>query len=233
MSLRLHASRVSAWLCAALCVAILSVAPLCCGFAQAADADTLRLNAAGLVEPVLKARTLVLDVRYATTNNFTGQKVYPSARCFLRADISQRLANVQALLRRQGLGLKIYDCYRPFSVQELFWRIMPDNRYVLEPLRRNGVIVKSSRHNSGAAVDVTLVDAQGRELPMPTGYDDFSEAAHRDNTTAPAEALRNSKLLEQAMTAQGFLPLETEWWHFDGPGWQEYAPLDLPLPQDR
>ena len=229
---RSHASRAAVWLLAALCVVTLPVAPLRIGFAQTADADTRQLNAAGLVEPVLAAPTLVLDIRYATTNNFTGQKVYPSARCFLRADISKRLANVQALLRRQGLGLKIYDCYRPFSVQEIFWRIMPDNRYVLEPLRKNGVYVKSSRHNSGAAVDVTLVDAQGHELPMPTGYDNFSEAAHRDSKKASAEARRNSELLEQAMTAQGFLPLDTEWWHFDGPGWQEYAPLDLPLPHD-
>lgn len=201
--------------------------------AQAAAAEAGRLNAAGLVEPVLQDSTLVLDIRYATTNNFTGQKVYPSARCFLRSDIAKRLGAVQVLLRRKGLGLKIYDCYRPFSVQEIFWRIMPDERYVLEPVRKDGALVKSSRHNRGAAVDVTLVDAQGRELPMPTGYDDFTEAAHRDSTKSSLLARRDSALLERVMQSQGFIPLPTEWWHFDGPGWEAYPPLDLPLPPDR
>lgn len=204
-----------------------------CASALAADTDLARLVSAGLVEPQSLDATLVLDIRYATADNFTGQAVYPSARCFLRADIARRLALVQAGLRRQGLGLKIYDCYRPFSVQQLFWSIMPDERYVLEPKREDGVMVKSSRHNRGAAVDVTLVDAQGRELPMPTGYDDFTEKAHRGATSASAIARGNSKTLERAMQAKGFEPLPTEWWHFDGPGWQGYEPLDLPLPAER
>ena len=201
--------------------------------AFAEDQDVRRLNDAGLVEPSGQDPTLVLDIRYATTNNFTGKKVYPSARCFLRSDISRRLTAVQAQLRSQGLGLKIYDCYRPFSVQEIFWRIMPDERYVLEPVRKDGQLVKSSRHNRGAAVDVTLVDRQGRELAMPTPYDDFTDKAHRGSPLASAEASKNSLALERAMQSQGFIPLPTEWWHFDGPGWEDSPPLDLPLPKDR
>jgi beta-N-acetylhexosaminidase/D-alanyl-D-alanine dipeptidase len=200
--------------------------------AHAQEAETKRLNEAGFVEPVRLDPSFVLDIRYATTNNFTGQKVYPSAHCFLRVDISKRLQNVQALLRRQGLGLKIFDCYRPFSVQEHFWSIIPDERYVGKPVRKDGVIVQSSRHNRGAAVDVTLVDRNGRELPMPTGYDDFTDAAHRDKAKPGSVAAHNSKLLERAMVSQGFIPLATEWWHFDGPGWEGYPPLDLPLPVD-
>jgi beta-N-acetylhexosaminidase/D-alanyl-D-alanine dipeptidase len=187
------------------------------------------LRQAGFVEPTSLDASFVLDIRYATSNNFTGRQVYPSARCYLRADIARRLVAVQAALRKQSLGLKIYDCYRPFSVQEQFWKIMPDGRYVLEPQRVNGAIVKSSRHNRGAAVDVTLVDDKGAELAMPTGYDDFTEAAHRDSPAGP-EAKKHSLLLEKAMEAQGFIPLSTEWWHFDGPGWESYEPLDLPLP---
>ena len=205
---------------------------LLCAAAFAADPATERLRSAGLVEPSGLDASLVLDIRYATENNFTGKRVYPSARCFLRQDIAKRLVAAQADLRRQGLGLKVYDCYRPFSVQEVFWRIMPDERYVLEPLRKDGVMVKSSRHNRGAAVDVTLVDAQGRELPMPTAFDDFTEKAHRNSSAASPEARRNSTTLERAMQAQGFDPLPTEWWHFDGPGWQGFEPLDLPLPAD-
>jgi len=208
----------------------LVMALLLLGSAEAADQQTQQLQAAGFVEPTSLDPSFVLDIRYATTNNFTGQKVYPSARCFLRDDISRRLAMVQKLLRKQGLGIKIYDCYRPFSVQEVFWSIMPDERYVLEPSRKDGQIVKSSRHNRGAAVDVTLVDGTGRELVMPTGYDDFTDAAHRDSTKASPEARKNSLLLEKAMVSQGFEPLSTEWWHFDGPGWESYPPLDYPLP---
>lgn len=197
----------------------------------AADCADLALQAAGLLEPTRLDKSLVLDIRYATENNFTARQVYPSARCYLRQDIARKLVKVQELLHRQGLGLKVYDCYRPFSVQEQFWRIMPDERYVLEPVRKDGVIIKSSRHNRGAAVDVTLVDLRGRELPMPTEFDDFTEKAHRNSPDASTEALKNSQLLEKAMVSQGFDPLPTEWWHFDGPGWREYSPLDLPLPQ--
>jgi len=198
-----------------------------------ADSADQALQAAGLVEPTQLDGSLILDIRYATDNNFTGKQVYPSPRCYLRQDIARKLVKVQELLHRQGLGLKVYDCYRPFSVQEQFWRIMPDERYVLEPVRKDGVIIKSSRHNRGAAVDVTLVDMQGRELTMPTGFDDFTEKAHRNSTYAPADALKNSRILEKAMASQGFEALPTEWWHFDGPGWQEFSPLDLPLPQGK
>lgn len=213
-----------------LCVLLGLLGP--CFPGLAGGAQELALHDAGLVEPSRLDTSIVLDIRYATDNNFTGQKVYPAARCYLRAEVAERLLKVQAALRSQGLGLKVFDCYRPFSVQERFWSIMPDERYVLEPVRKDGVIVKSSRHNKGAAVDVTLVDARGLELPMPTGYDDFSVKAHRDDASASPQARKNSLLLEKAMAAQGFEPLATEWWHFDGPGWQQYPPLDLPLPSE-
>lgn len=198
--------------------------------AIAADSAEQALQTAGLVEPTRIDGSLILDIRYATDNNFTGRQVYPSARCYLRQDIAARLVKVQKLLHRQGFGLKVYDCYRPFSVQEEFWRIMPDERYVLEPVRQDGEMVKSSRHNRGAAVDVTMVDRKGRELPMPTEFDNFTEKAHRNSVAASSTARKNSRILEKAMISQGFDPLPTEWWHFDGPGWQEYPPLDLPLP---
>jgi beta-N-acetylhexosaminidase/D-alanyl-D-alanine dipeptidase len=197
-----------------------------------AEREDQALQSVGLVEPTRLDNGLVLDIRYATANNFTGRQVYPSARCYLREDIARRLVRVQTLLKRKGLGLKVYDCYRPFSVQEQFWKIMPDERYVMQPTRdEDGRMVKSSRHNRGAAVDVTLVDTQGRELPMPTEYDDFTDKAHRGSPASSVEAHKNSDILERAMVSQGFEPLPTEWWHFDGPGWQGFPPLDLPLPQ--
>lgn len=163
-----------------------------------------------------------LDIRYATTDNFTKTKVYDEARCFLRPDVARRLSRAQTELEAQGLGLKVYDCYRPLSVQRKFWALVPDERYVADP-------AKGSRHNRGAAVDLTLVDAAGRELPMPTGYDDFTPKASPDATDLPADVIRNREILKRAMLRQGFTPFPTEWWHFDAPGWEKYPVLDVPF----
>jgi D-alanyl-D-alanine dipeptidase len=167
-------------------------------------------------------RTLVLDIRYATPDNFTGKTIYPAARCLLRRDAALRLLLVQENLRKKGYRLIIYDCYRPISVQERFWKILPDERYVADPL-------KGSRHNRGGAVDVSLADSTGKPLPMPTGYDDFSEKAGRDYMQLPPEALKNRRILEEAMKEQGFDPFPTEWWHFDAPGWERYPISDFPI----
>ena len=153
--------------------------------------------------------TIRVDLRYATAQNFTGQVVYPpSARCYLRARVAQRLQAVQRDLATQGLGLKVFDCYRPLSVQRRFFALVPDERYVANP-------AKGSRHNKGAAVDLTLVDSAGVELAMPTPFDDFSERAHRDYSALPQVAIDNRACLEAAMVRHGFVPLPTEWWHFD------------------
>ncbi len=114
-----------------------------------------------------------LDIRYATTNNFLKRKLYPIAKCALRSSVAQKLALVQTDLEKIGLGLKVYDCYRPFSVTKQMWEFLPDPNYVANPAR-------GSRHNRGAAVDLTLVDRTGKELEMPTPYDDFTKKAHRD-----------------------------------------------------
>lgn len=116
---------------------------------------------------------IVLDIRYATTNNFLGQKIYNEPRCLLRWAAAKRLIRVQEALKEQGLGLKVFDCYRPPSAQRKMWAIKPDPNYVANP-------DKGSRHNRGMAVDLTLVDANKQELVMPTGFDDFSLRAHRD-----------------------------------------------------
>jgi D-alanyl-D-alanine dipeptidase len=158
---------------------------------------------------------VVLDIRYATTNNFTGKKVYDSANCLLRASTARKLSDAQRELEQSGLGLKVYDCYRPLAVQRKFWSLVPDERYVANP-------AKGSRHNRGAAVDLTLVDRNGQELPMPTPFDDFTDKAHRDYTQLPPEALKNRALLEQVMTRHGFVGLPTEWWHFDDADWPSY-----------
>lgn len=170
---------------------------------------------AGFVDIATVNARIRLDIRYATTNNFTHQKVYDAARCVLREGTARKLDDVQQDLERMGLGLKVFDCYRPLEVQRKFWAILPDERYVADPS-------KGSRHNRGAAVDLTLVTAGGQELQMPTAFDDFSEKAHRDYQTLPPAAIRNRALLERVMKKHGFIPLPTEWWHFDDADWRKY-----------
>ncbi|MEO8602345.1 MAG: M15 family metallopeptidase, partial [bacterium] len=140
-----------------------------------------------------------------------------------------RLVRVQRRLAAAGMGLLVWDCYRPFSVQERFWALVPDARYVAQPQRRDGQPVAGSKHNRGAAIDLTLVDAQGRALPMPSAFDDFSPRAHRDAATANPTQRVNARRLAAAMVREGFAPMATEWWHFDGPDWQRYPLADLPL----
>jgi D-alanyl-D-alanine dipeptidase len=160
-----------------------------------------------------------IDLRYATANNFVGKAMYRVNKCFLRREVAERLSKVQEDLEALGLGLKIWDGYRPLAVQKEFWRLVPDERYVASP-------VKGSRHNRGAAVDLTLVDRDGKELEMPTEFDNFTEDA---GAYAPCSerAAENRKLLQRMMKAHGFEIFPTEWWHFDATGWEKYEVLDL------
>jgi zinc D-Ala-D-Ala dipeptidase len=181
------------------------------------------LNGQDLVDALRLIPDLKLDVRYATANNFTKQQVYDSAKCFLRAEVAQQLAKVQTDLKKRGLGLLIYDCYRPLAVQRKFWAIVPDDRYVANP-------AQGSRHNRGAAVDLSLVDKNGKPLEMPTDFDDFSEKAHRDYSRVSRKARKHRQWLQDAMQKHGFVGLKTEWWHFDFGDWKRYPLLDIPIP---
>ncbi len=175
-----------------------------------------------LVDAKAGSPSLILELRYATDNNFLKRRLYPKARCLLRLPVAHALADVADDLRKEGLRLKVFDCYRPLSVQKQLWAILPDERYVADP-------AKGSRHNRGAAVDVTLADLAGQELPMPTAFDEFSERAHRDFRALPPEVIQNRERLETVMRWHGFTGLPTEWWHFDYQGWDRYPVLDLPL----
>ena len=179
-------------------------------------------NWARLVDIRTVNRNIRLDIRYATANNFLKRKLYTVAKCALRSSVAQKLALVQTDLEKIGLGLKVYDCYRPLSVTKQMWEFLPDPNYVANPAR-------GSRHNRGAAVDLTLVDRTGKELEMPTPFDDFTTKAHRDYAGGSAESRKNRQLLEDAMKKQGFIGITTEWWHFDSEDWQKFAILDVSL----
>ena len=164
---------------------------------------------------------LLQEIRYATTYNFTGFKLYPFPAAFVHEDLIPALQKVQEELAAEGLGLKIYDGYRPLSVQAKLWEILPDERYVSDPLKSKG------RHTRGVAVDVTLVDRYGNELRMPTPYDDFTERAHRFSNKWSEEERRNSLKLEAVMKRNGFAPFPFEWWHYDFRDGEKYPPLNI------
>lgn len=165
-------------------------------------------------------KNIILDIRYATKDNFLNEAVYQTARCFLVEEAALKIDSIQSELEQQGLGLKIFDGYRPYSVTKKMWKILPDDRYVANP--ENG-----SRHNRGAAVDLTLVDSTGAELEMPTAFDDFTEKAAHSFQGLPDHVKENRALLKSMMEAYGFTAIKSEWWHYDLKNYQKYPILDL------
>lgn len=151
---------------------------------------------------------IVVDLRYATENNFTGEVIYDFSEAWLRYGTVKKLMQVQQELRQYGMGLKIWDGFRPTAAQFRLWEICPDSRYVANP--NNGF----SSHSRGGTVDVTLVYTDGTELMMPTGYDDFSTLADRNYSDCDPEAAANAKFLEEIMVKYGFKPYTAEWWHY-------------------
>lgn len=171
----------------------------------------------------LSTLDIPLDIRYATPNNFMKQTLYPVAKAYLRAPAARALADVDRELAARGFGIKVFDGYRPYRVTEAMWEPIKNPDYVADP-------AKGSRHNRGAAVDLTLIDrATGTELPMPTAYDDFTTRAAHEFSELPADVLANRALLREVMTKHGFEPLPSEWWHYDFAGWREYELMDVPL----
>lgn len=180
-------------------------------------------DAGGFVRLGVGSDGFAVDLRYATADNFTHRQVYPQAVCVLRRGTAEKLRRANAIFRQKGCRLKIWDAYRPLSVQKLFWNILPDNRFVANPATGGSI------HNRGCAVDVTLVGADGRELPMPSGFDCFTPAAYRDNPDMSPRARKNLARLTRVMAACGFETLDTEWWHYVDSERRRYPVADVPL----
>ncbi|MGV3541270.1 MAG: M15 family metallopeptidase [Rufibacter sp.] len=168
---------------------------------------------------------LQLDIRYATSNNLMGQPMYERAGAYLSLPAAKALKAVQQELNQQGVGLKIYDAYRPYAVTVAFYEKVKDTVFVASPYR-------GSRHNRGCAVDLTLIDLKtGKELKMPTPFDEFSPQAHSAYAKLPKKVLKNRKLFQEVMLKQGFQIYPDEWWHFDFEGWRNHPVMDIPFQQ--
>lgn len=184
-------------------------------------------RAADLVEIVKLDPAIHLDVRYATPDNFTGRPVYREARAYLQRPAAEALVRVNRALAPLGYGLLVFDGYRPWSVTKLFWDVTPqdkrDRGFVADP-------AKGSKHNRGAAVDLSLYElATGREVGMPSPYDEFSDRAAPDYAGGTPDEREHRDLLRAEMEKEGFEVDPGEWWHFNYQGWESYPILDIPF----
>lgn len=171
--------------------------------------------------------TIVVDARYNGANNFTGAPLpgYQANRALLRREAATALARVQRRLAADGLGLKIFDGYRPVraTLAMVDWAERTGRKHLLD----DGYIARRSRHNQGVAIDLTIIDlATGAELPMGTPFDTFSEAAHTANATG--EVKRNREMFVRVMQSEGFTNYDQEWWHFFF-AVPDPMPFDLPI----
>jgi zinc D-Ala-D-Ala dipeptidase len=175
-------------------------------------------------DPLIEIQTaipdVILDIRYATADNFLRQPVYPTPNAFLRRSSVEKLKKAAALLQAAGFRLKIFDGYRPLSVQQKMWDIVNNPRYVANP-------AKGSPHSRGGAIDLTLVTLDGQDVQMPSDYDDFSPKARHDHPDTPPLAKKHANLLRQTMIAAGFKPIASEWWHYHDPAHEKSAALDI------
>lgn len=166
------------------------------------DHDTSQWN------EITEVDGIQLDIRYATTNNFTEKQIYNCARCFLRPEVAKKIRKLHRDIKtRYGYGIKMFDCYRPRPAQQKLWDIVPNAMYVTPPK-------KGSMHNRGLAVDLTIVDENGDELDMGTEYDYFGKEAHRTFVHPNPTIQKNRELHRMLLEAHGFTGIRTEWWHY-------------------
>ncbi len=178
-----------------------------------------------VVEVIRLDSTIRLDIRYATENNFMKRRMYDTARAFLQRPAAEAVVRVHKKLKNLGVGLLIFDAYRPWSVTRQFWEETPTTKraFVADPK-------VGSRHNRGCAVDLSLYDLRtGREIQMPSAYDEFTGRASPKYGGGTAEQRKWRDLLRSAMEAEGFSVDPGEWWHFDHREWRLYPVMDAPL----
>lgn len=188
-------------------------------YAQQASADSNQK----MVELRSLIPGLTYELRYASPHNFMKRLMYPAGtkKTYLRLPAARALQKVEEELNEQGLGLKIFDAYRPYSVTVKFWELVGDERYVANPSKGSG-------HNRGIAVDLTIIDlALGVELNMGTDFDNFTDTAHQDFKDLPENVLKHRNILRSVMEKNGFKIYPEEWWHYFLPGGDIYDVLDI------
>jgi D-alanyl-D-alanine dipeptidase len=195
------------------------------GFAFAQNGPPVEANKleADLIELKKLSKSIKLDIRYATNDNFVGRPVYPEARAFLQRPAAEALVRVHKKLKEKKLGILVFDAYRPWTITKLFWEVVSpeQKKFVADP-------AKGSKHNRGCAVDITIYDRKsGKPVPMPSGYDEFTERASPNYTGGTDEERANRDMLRQLMEAEGFTVNDSEWWHFDYNTWRDYAIYDI------
>ena len=192
-------------------------------FAQTAPPVEANKIEADLIEIKKLSKSIKLDIKYATTDNFVGRAVYPEARAFLQRPAAEALIRVHNLLKKQKLGIVIYDAYRPWAITKLFWEVVREDQkqFVADP-------AKGSKHNRGCAVDIGIFDRRtGKAIPMPSAYDEFTERASPEYKGGTDEERANRDMLRKLMEAEGYTVNPNEWWHFDYNTWQQYAIYDI------
>ncbi len=201
-----------------LCLILFSSA-----FSQTAAPKESNKREAHLIELITLDPSIKLDIRYATDNNFVGRPVYPEARAFLQKPAAAAVVRVHKKLKEKGLGIVIFDGYRPWTITKLFWDVVPEDKrkFVANP-------AKGSKHNRGCAIDLSIFDLKtGQLIDMPSGYDEFTERASPDYKGGTPQQTANREMLRKLMEAEGFTVNPNEWWHFDYKSWQDYAIYDI------
>ena len=164
---------------------------------------------------------MVMDIRYATTNNFMKEKIYTLSKAYARKPVAEALKKAQKEFKNMGLGIIMYDAYRPYKATVKFYELYHDTTYVASPYR-------GSRHNRGCALDMSIVDLKTKkEVKMPTEFDSFKKEAWPSTPIADPEARKNRELIIKVMKNNGFKVNSSEWWHFDFIGWQKYEVMDI------
>lgn len=152
--------------------------------------------------------TIVLDMKYASSDNFLKQNVYGCEVCYLRYKTAKKLIEANQDFKEKGLKIKIFDCYRPLDIQKKMWELVPNPDYVANPVR-------GSIHNRGCAIDITLVDENNKELDFGTAFDHFGPESSHNYENLPEQVLENRKMLRKIMKKNGFRAFESEWWHYN------------------
>ncbi len=178
----------------------------------AAKTDMIRLDVA--------VKDIEIEQRYATSDNVIGKPVYESDVAYLRKGTADKLNKANRILKEQGYRIKVWDAYRAQKYQQFLYDNAPDKSVFMDPKKG------SSNHTRGAAVDCTLVTSDGREVDMPTDFDDGSLKAYRTYDKCTEEQKKNALILENAMKSVGFIPLKNEWWHFDDTEYKSYKPVE-------